>query len=114
MFQIGNTIKQIRLSKGVSQKQLAILTGLTPSYLSLLERDRREPSLAVVRRLATALEVPEEILIWDAIVLPSDLSKDDRKICEMAKELVRRYLGGTERASLAKEQRKGRQRRGAK
>lgn len=96
MLCIGNTIRRLRIQKDISQKSLAKLTGLTPSYLSLLERGHREPSLAVIRRIASGLDVPEEVLIWDAVRLPSDLSDEDRRVCEMAKLLVRRFYEVTE------------------
>jgi transcriptional regulator with XRE-family HTH domain len=90
MIYLGKTIRRLRDDRGVSQQELARSAKLTPSFLSLVENDRRRPSLAVLRRIADALEVPEEVLIWDAVDLPADLSEKDRRLCEMAKIIVRR------------------------
>ena len=74
----------------MSQKQLAATAELTPSFVSLIEHDRREPSISAIARLAGALDVPTEVVIWDAIRLPKNLNEDDRRLCEMAKLIVRR------------------------
>ena len=38
-----------------SQEQLANEADITPSYLSLIENGRRDPSIAVLRRIASAI-----------------------------------------------------------
>ena len=75
----------------MSQQKLAELAELSPSFLSLVENDRRRPSLVVLRQLANALDVPEEVLIWEAVELPADLSDKDYRLCQMAKLIVRRF-----------------------
>ena len=99
MIRIGSIIRRLRIQKQVSQKGLARATGLTASYLSLLERDRREPSWSVIRRIADAFDVPAEVLIWDAVRPPTDLSDKDREVCELAKLLVRRFYEATDNDS---------------
>jgi len=91
MISIGKTIKRLRIEREISQQDLAKDAGLTPSFLSLVENGRRQPSLVVIRRLADALAVPEEILIWDAVELPHSLGEKDRRLCEAAKLIVRRF-----------------------
>src|SRR5438552_2246067 len=91
MIRLGKTIRRLRLEQGISQQELARTAELTASFLSLLENDHRRPSLTVLRRLATAFKVPEEVLVWDAVELPNDLPEKDRRMCELAKLIVRRY-----------------------
>ena len=90
MIHIGRSIRKLRTDRKISQQDLAASADLTPSFLSLVENGQRRPSLAVLQRIAAALELPEEAIVWDAIELPSDLSDADRRICEMAKHIVRR------------------------
>ncbi len=90
MLALGQAIRTMRLKKGLSQKELARLTNITPSFLSQVEGDHRAASLTVLRRIAVALEVPPEVLIWEAVELPQGMSEDDRRICEFAKLIVRR------------------------
>jgi len=91
MIPIGKTIKKLRIEADMSQKQLAEEADLTPSFLSLVEHDHRAPSLKVLGQLADALGVTVEVLIWDAVELPSNLDEKDRRLCEMAKLIVRRF-----------------------
>lgn len=91
MIFLGKTIKRLRVERGISQRDLAQDADVTPSFLSLLENDHRRPSLMVLRRIAGALDVPEEVLIWDSVDLPPGLPEEDRRMCEIAKVIVRRF-----------------------
>ena len=78
MIHIGKSIRELRKSRQLAQHDLAELAGLTPSFLSLVENGKRHPSLTVLQRIASALNVPEEVLIWDAVELPDGLADKDR------------------------------------
>jgi len=54
-----NVIKQIRKEKHISLEKLAELSGLSRSYLWLIESGKAKPSEESVRKLALALEIPE-------------------------------------------------------
>ncbi len=51
----GRIVRRRRLATGVSQEALADRAGLHRTYISLLERGLRNPSLTVVSKLARAL-----------------------------------------------------------
>ena len=51
----GNVIRRRREVCGLSQEALADKAGLHRTYISLLERGQRMPSIEVVRQLALAL-----------------------------------------------------------
>lgn len=55
---IGAKIRQFRAQKGLTLQELAHKTSTTAGYLSQLERDLTDPSLATLRRIASALGVP--------------------------------------------------------
>jgi transcriptional regulator with XRE-family HTH domain len=80
----------MRVRKGLSQKELARRTNITPSFLSQVEGDHRAASLTVLQRISDALEIAPEVLIWEAVELPGGLNEDDRRMCEFAKLIVRR------------------------
>lgn len=52
----GLIVRDRRLKRGFSQERLADLAGLHRTYVSLLERGLRMPSLFVIAKLAEALE----------------------------------------------------------
>jgi transcriptional regulator with XRE-family HTH domain len=59
----GHEIKKAREVLRKSQEALAFEAGIHRTYLSLLERGKKSPSLAVIVRLANALRVrPSELL----------------------------------------------------
>jgi transcriptional regulator with XRE-family HTH domain len=55
---LGNAIKLIRTAKGMKQLTLAERLDVSPNYISLVEKDRREPSIPFLRKLAKELGVP--------------------------------------------------------
>lgn len=56
-FDLGAKIKSIRLMRGISQKELAALTGVTPSTISQVEKNLIYPSLPALFRIAESLTV---------------------------------------------------------
>lgn len=54
---MGSLIRALRREKGLTLEQLGVLTGLSKSYLSKVERDLSMPSISVATSLAGALNV---------------------------------------------------------
>ena len=54
----GTRIRALRKKKGWTLEELAHYAGMHVTYLSGLERGRRNPTLIVISRLAVALGVP--------------------------------------------------------
>jgi len=61
---LGATIKKLRHQKGLQQYQLAELVCITPGYLSSIEDNYAEPTLATIRFIAEELDVPVPILFF--------------------------------------------------
>lgn len=61
---IGQAIQLARSKRKLSQVALAKRAGISVSYLSLLERGRRDPPLSTIQRIAAALVMPVEILFF--------------------------------------------------
>ncbi len=60
---LGKTIRNIRLSRGMKQKDLAELCDLSDSYIGHIENARGIPSLETVVKVANALEVTVDQLL---------------------------------------------------
>ena len=59
----GNVLKQLRQDRGLSQEKLGFASGYHRTYISLLERGEKSPSLRTIFRLAQALKVePSEMV----------------------------------------------------
>ena len=61
---IRQAIQLARSKRKLSQAALAKRAGISVSYLSLLERGRRDPPLSTLQRIAAALVMPVEILFF--------------------------------------------------
>lgn len=75
-MRLGQTVRQLRRARGLTQRQLAGLIGADFTYVSKIEHDRPEhtPSIKVLRALAAALEVDELELMELADKTPPILS----------------------------------------
>lgn len=63
MSSLGRTVRRLRKEAGLTQHELASRIGITKSFLSRIENDRRNPSLDTLRRVASALSV------WPGLLL---------------------------------------------
>lgn len=58
MVNIGRAIRRIRMSKGLTQTEVAERAGVDQAYITMLERGKRKnPTLIVLERIADALRV---------------------------------------------------------
>ena len=61
----GQVLRQTRLRRGLSQESLALDAGLDRTFISMLERGLRQPTLATLFALAAALNVKPSRFISD-------------------------------------------------
>lgn len=61
--QFSKMLREVRLKKNLSQGDIARILGVHRSYISGLERGRRNPSLLTVQKIAKALGVNAKELI---------------------------------------------------
>ncbi len=63
MERLGETIKELRIEKGITQPQLAQLVGVSKGMISVWENNVNEPKATYIKRLAVALEVSSDYLL---------------------------------------------------
>ena len=61
---LGLAIKSIRKQKGLKQNQFAELCEITPSYLSQIENNNKEPNLSILKIISNNLGTPLPILFF--------------------------------------------------
>lgn len=88
---IGHAIKLCRASRHLSQAQLSALTGYSTSHLSLIENNKRDPSLSTIEKIAVALNVPLGILFFLAAD-SNDLSGIDKELAGSLSRMVLELL----------------------
>ncbi|WP_306113634.1 MULTISPECIES: helix-turn-helix transcriptional regulator [unclassified Roseovarius] len=59
---IGTRIRERRIQQGIRQSELAKQVGISPSYLNLIEHNRRRIGGKILNRLAEVLEVEPSLL----------------------------------------------------
>ena len=58
----GQRLRQFRTHKGISQENLAALSGLDRTYIGGIERGERNPTLKNIVKIAAALQIsPSEL-----------------------------------------------------
>lgn len=65
-MKIGKAIKIFRVQAGLKQQELADKAGISVSYLSLLERNKRDPVFSTLVKIAKALQVNLLVMIFMA------------------------------------------------
>lgn len=61
----GQVLRQTRLSNKLSQEKLSQECGLDRSYISLLERGLRQPSLKTILLLSTAMNTSASKMVYN-------------------------------------------------
>jgi transcriptional regulator with XRE-family HTH domain len=77
---IGQAIQLARTKRQMTQAQLAQRAGISVSYLSMLERGRRDPPLSTLKQVADAIVMPLEILFF--------LGAEDGELGNLNRELA--------------------------
>lgn len=62
MSVIGDNIRKLRETQGITQDELAQMTGIGVKYISALENGRRNPGKKIIYALCNAFTVTEQVL----------------------------------------------------
>ena len=96
----GSRIRSYRVDRGMRQADLARSCGISPSYLNLIEHNRRRIGGALLVRLARALEVDPsylsgvvEVRVAAAMDAAAEAHGDVAPERERAEELAARFPG---------------------
>lgn len=60
---MGSIIYQLRLNRGLSQRELAMLCGVTQQFIQRIEKGKVYPSIQTVVKLAAALGTTTDELL---------------------------------------------------
>ena len=92
LLQLGERVKALRVTRGLSQEELAERAGMSLKHLGEIERAATEPSITAVLGLCKGLEVRVLELLPDPARItpePKALSRDDwQRVLEITKTLA--------------------------
>ena len=89
---IGKAIKKLRERHELSQQNLAESVGISQGYLSLVEKDLREPGFDLIEKIAHVLKVPEQLILLLSCEKNAKIkrfSKPLRDIILLADDIIR-------------------------
>lgn len=90
---VGKGIKFVRVASDLKQGEMAGRLGISQNYLSLLENNKAEPSMALLKKISEVFCVPVAFLLWEeAMPLESEtpeVSEKYERIRKLVHELQR-------------------------
>lgn len=92
-MKIGERIRSLRTKNNFTQKELAKLVGLKPITIQSYELDKRTPNLKTLNKIATALGVTVNDLLW-----PTNEDKANR--VREAQTILKNAFGNNNRNNL--------------
>lgn len=76
---VGERIRQIRKSKGLSQEKVALKAGITTSYMGQVERGEKSPTVDSLEKISYALNVPiSELFDFDSTKVQQEYSISEK------------------------------------
>lgn len=110
----ADTLKRLRLSKGLTQEELANGTGLAKSSISMYESGRRKPSFEVLEAFADFFNVDMNTL-WEtrpveqsptpaSDELPELTRRDERQIAKDLEDMLHSLKGSAAMGELEDEE----------
>jgi transcriptional regulator with XRE-family HTH domain len=75
----GSILRQLRTEKNFSQERLALDSGLDRTFISLLERGLRQPSLSTLLQLSNVLHIKaSDVITKVETLLMNDFKKNKK------------------------------------
>lgn len=89
--QLGQRIKEIRKSKGLTQEKLAEIVGIGTSNISYIETGKFAPSIENFERIAEALDVePHELYMFSSKSI-NEIKKELFNVLENDDEMLQLF-----------------------
>lgn len=88
---LGKAIKTIRKRKGIKQKELANLCGISANAMVSIEYNRTFPSKTTIRNICDVLEVPVAYLLLLCLT-DEDIPENSKYLFNLLYEPMRKLL----------------------
>lgn len=83
-IKIGQGIRFVRVAANLKQGEMAKILNVSQNYLSMLEHDKAEPSLSLLKKISDEFHVPMSFLLVEGTV---DFSSDKPEVDTIYKQL---------------------------
>lgn len=89
---LGNTVVQLRERKGMKQGQLAEILGITQTYLSQIEKNKKLPNIALLEKIGSELSTPLPFLFFLSLD-ENDIPESKRMYFKVLDPLIKQFIG---------------------
>ena len=76
---MGEALKLLRIFNGYKSAELAGLIGISQSYVSELENDKKQPTMEVLDKYAKVFDMKKSTLLLFVEALENDSANTDKK-----------------------------------
>jgi transcriptional regulator with XRE-family HTH domain len=77
-MEVGRVLHKWRKHRGLTQAELSERTGLSQVFISLIESDKKNPSIETLEQLCRCLDVPVAVVVFQAST-EDDIDTDARR-----------------------------------
>ena len=91
-MELGNTIREIRTKKGITQKDLAERSGLSANALCNIEKGYTFPPKETIKAICDALEIPVSLLLFSCIT-EDDIPSGKKEVFYALREPILKIFG---------------------
>lgn len=92
---VGKTIKEIRIAKDLSQKEMVKTLNISTNYLSLIENDKKTPGIHFLKKFSAHYNIPLLLLTKELIIPEAKTSKERElrnRIVNLLNDLEKEFL----------------------
>lgn len=89
---LGEAIKMARKQRGLKQNTFAEMCDITPAYLSMIENNQKEPTIATVKIIGEKLNIPAPFLFFMAID-EEDIKPEKREAFKLISPALKSLIG---------------------
>ncbi len=91
-MQVGESLKKLRNRRSLTLEDVSTITGLSVSYISCLERNKRNINFTTLEKIAKAISVPLPVIIFIS-ASDDDFDQEDKTLTALQSTLTSYILG---------------------
>ncbi len=90
-MEIGSAIREIRKSKKITQKELAVKCNLSNNSITQIELNNTFPKKNTIKKICKALNIPTAFLLFYSLT-EKDIPKEKREIYRVLAPLLKKLI----------------------
>ncbi len=90
-MEIGTAIREIRKSKSITQKELAVKCNLSNNSITQIELNNTFPKKDTIKKICKALKIPTAFLLFYSLT-EKDIPKNKREIYRILTPLIKKLI----------------------